>query len=88
MYDDHYWMSHIGDPAFQYHVALTRIWGLIALRLAMQTFSPLTSASNASALEQFLRELEQQNKVELRSFPVKRLQRSNRPIRESGQPPA
>src|SRR2546425_9976941 len=25
MYDDHYWMSHIGDPTFEYHVALTRI---------------------------------------------------------------
>src|SRR6266481_4626303 len=34
MYDDHYWMSHIGDPAFEYHVTLTRMWGLVALRLA------------------------------------------------------
>src|SRR5262249_39497031 len=34
MYDDHYWMEHIGDPTFEYHAALTRIWGLLALRLA------------------------------------------------------
>jgi len=73
MYDDHYWMSHIGDPAFEYHVALTRIWGLVALRLANADILPLTSASMLFALEQFLRELEQQNKAEQRRLPVKRL---------------
>jgi len=73
MYDDHYWMSHIGDPAFEYHVALTRIWGLVALRLANSDILPFDFGFNASALEQFLRELEQQNKIEQRSLPVKRL---------------
>jgi len=73
MYDDHYWMSHIGDPAFEYHVALTRIWGLVALRLANADILPFDFGFNASALGQFLRELEQQNKVERRRLPVKRL---------------
>ncbi len=31
-YDDHYWMTQIGDPRFEYHVALTQIWGLPAHR--------------------------------------------------------
>jgi N-acetylated-alpha-linked acidic dipeptidase len=72
MYDDHYWMSHIGDPAFEYHVALTRIWGLVALRLANSDILPFDFGFNASALEQFLRELEHKNKIDSR-LRLKRL---------------
>jgi N-acetylated-alpha-linked acidic dipeptidase len=73
MYDDHYWMLHIGDPAFEYHVALTRIWGVVALRLANADLLPFDFGFNASALEQFLRELEQKNKIEQRRLSLKRL---------------
>src|SRR2546427_12468746 len=73
MYDDHYWMSHIGDPAFEYHVALSRIWGVVALRLANADLLPFDFGFNASALEQFLRELEQRNKIEPRRLALKRL---------------
>src|ERR1700674_5805954 len=73
MYDNHYWMSHIGDPTFEYHVTLTRMWGLVALRLASADILPFDFGFNASALEQFLRELEQKNKTEQRRLPVKRL---------------
>ncbi len=72
MYDDHYWMSHIGDPAFEYHVALTRIWGLVALRLANSDILPFDFGFNASALDQFLRELEHKNKIDSR-LRLKRL---------------
>jgi N-acetylated-alpha-linked acidic dipeptidase len=65
MYDDHYWMEHIGDPAFEYHVTLTRIWGLVALRLANADILPFDFGFNGAALEQFLRELEQKNKQQL-----------------------
>jgi N-acetylated-alpha-linked acidic dipeptidase len=64
MYDDHYWMSHVGDPTFEYHVTLTRIWGLVALRLANADILPFDFGFNASALELFLRELEQKNTLE------------------------
>ncbi len=73
MYDDHYWMTHIGDPAFEYHVALTRIWGLLALRLSNADVLPFDFGFNASALQQFLRELEQKNRIEQRHLPLKRL---------------
>ena len=66
MYDDHYWMEHIGDPAFEYHITLTRIWGLVALRLANADLLPFDFGANGAALEQFLRELEQQNKIDRR----------------------
>ena len=73
MYDDHYWMLHIGDPTFEYHAALTRIWGLVALRLANSDVLPFDFGANGAALEQFLRELEQKNKVEQRRLALKRL---------------
>jgi N-acetylated-alpha-linked acidic dipeptidase len=63
MYDDHYWMSHIGDPAFEYHVALTRIWGVVALRLANADILPFDFGANGAALADFLDELEQRNKL-------------------------
>src|ERR1700674_2736542 len=63
MYDNHYWMSHIGDPTFEYHVTLTRMWGLVALRLASADILPFDFGFNGSALEQFLRELEQKNNL-------------------------
>jgi len=73
MYDDHYWMAHIGDPAFEYHVALTRIWGVVALRLANADLLPFDFQFNAAALEIFLRELEQKNKVDPKRLALKRL---------------
>jgi N-acetylated-alpha-linked acidic dipeptidase len=63
MYDDHYWMAHIGDPTFEYHVALTRIWGIVALRLANADVLPFDFGFNGSILENFLHELEQNNKL-------------------------
>jgi N-acetylated-alpha-linked acidic dipeptidase len=73
MYDDHYWMSHIGDPTFEYHVALTRIWGVVALRLANADLLPFDFGFNAAALEQFLHELEQKSKGELKHLSLKHL---------------
>jgi len=66
-------MSHIGDPAFDYHVALTRIWGVVALRLANADLFPFDFGFNASALEQFLRELERKNKIESKRLTLKLL---------------
>ena len=73
MYDDHYWMAHIGDPSFEYHVALARIWGIVALRLANADVIPVDFGFNASQLERFLRELEQKNNIEPKLLSLKRL---------------
>ena len=72
MYDDHYWMSHIGDPAFEYHIALTRIWGVVGLRLANSDLLPFDFGANGGALEQFLGELEHKNKID-RHLHLKKL---------------
>ncbi|MGD0501812.1 MAG: transferrin receptor-like dimerization domain-containing protein [Steroidobacteraceae bacterium] len=57
-YDDHFWMTHLGDPQFAYHVALTRIWGVVALRLANAGILPFDFAANGAALRGFLADLE------------------------------
>ncbi len=64
MYDDHFWMSRVGDPAFEYHIALTRIWGIVTLRLANSDVLPFDFGANGSAMENFLQELERKNKID------------------------
>jgi N-acetylated-alpha-linked acidic dipeptidase len=34
IYDSFYWMEHFGDPTFEYHAALTKVWGLLTRELA------------------------------------------------------
>jgi len=41
VYDSFAWMDTEGDPGFHYHVAMSQIWGLVALRLAGTTNQPL-----------------------------------------------
>jgi N-acetylated-alpha-linked acidic dipeptidase len=57
-YDDHFWMERIGDPTFEYHVTLSRIWGLLALRLANSDLLPFDFGANGAAVWGFLRELD------------------------------
>ena len=73
MYDDHYWMENIGDPSFEYHVALTRIWGLVALRLGNADVLPYDFGFNGLALDHFLTELELRDKVDARKLKLKKL---------------
>ena len=73
MYDDHDWMETIGDPSFEYHAALTRVWGLVALRLANADVLPYDFGFNAIALDHFLTELELRNKVDPRKLKLKKL---------------
>src|SRR6516165_761483 len=73
MYDDHYWMEHIGDPAFEYHIALTNIWGLLALRLADADVLPYDFGFNGITLDHFLTELELRRKIDRRKVKLKKL---------------
>ena len=72
-YDDHYWMTHIGDPTFAYHTALTRIWGLVTLRLANADILPFDFAANGAALAGFLAELQHANKIDPARLSLMRL---------------
>jgi N-acetylated-alpha-linked acidic dipeptidase len=55
-YDSFYWMSHFGDPTFQYHVAAAQIWGTVAMRVADAAGLPFDYTSYASELREFVNE--------------------------------
>ena len=84
MYDDHYWMEHIGDPNFEYHVALTRIWGVTALRLANADVLPFDFGFNATALGDFLGELEKSNKIDAHKLKLKKLREGIAEFQKAG----
>jgi N-acetylated-alpha-linked acidic dipeptidase len=57
VYDNHHWVAKIGDPGFRYHVALTQLWGVAALRLAEAEVIPLDYVPYVSAIAEFAAEL-------------------------------
>src|SRR5439155_23840038 len=56
MYDNHAWMSKFGDPKFLYHAAMTRLWGVMALRLANADVLPMDYRGYADRLLEFVKE--------------------------------
>ncbi|HEY6045335.1 MAG TPA: transferrin receptor-like dimerization domain-containing protein, partial [Pyrinomonadaceae bacterium] len=55
-YDSFYWMTHFGDPNFQYHVAAAQIWGTVTLRMADSQALPLDYTDYATELRNFVDE--------------------------------
>lgn len=66
VYDNHNWVSRIGDPGFLYHEALVRLWGLAALRLASADTLPLDLPAYAAGLGEFLEDLQNGHAVLIR----------------------
>ncbi len=50
VYDNFYWMSHFGDPTFDYHAAMSRLWGVMAIRLANADILPFDLSAYADDL--------------------------------------
>ncbi len=50
VYDDYEWMAKSGDPGFQYHAAMSRLWGLLALRFANADLLPFDYSLYAQEL--------------------------------------
>lgn len=57
VYDNHRWVATIGDPGFRYHVALTQLWGIAALRLAEAEVVPLDYKPYVAAISDFASEV-------------------------------
>lgn len=47
-------MEKYGDPGFQYHVAMAKIWGLITLSLAEDIIVPFNASAYALGLQAYL----------------------------------
>jgi N-acetylated-alpha-linked acidic dipeptidase len=56
IYDNHHWVSRIGDPSFSYHVALVQVWGVLAMRLANADVLPLDYTTYAAKIREFIEE--------------------------------
>jgi N-acetylated-alpha-linked acidic dipeptidase len=65
MYDNHQWVSRIGDPGFRYHTAMTRLWAVMATRMANADALPLDYQPYAERVREFLADVE-------RRWPEKR----------------
>jgi N-acetylated-alpha-linked acidic dipeptidase len=58
MYDNHQWVSRIGDPGFKYHTAMTRLWAIMATRMANADLLPLDYRPYAARVEEFIKDVE------------------------------
>ncbi len=56
-YDDYYWINHIGDPGYRYHTLMSRLWGVLALRLANADALPFDFGFYGRDVGTFLTEL-------------------------------
>jgi N-acetylated-alpha-linked acidic dipeptidase len=56
VYDNHLWMQKFGDPGFVRHAAMSRLWGVMALRLANADIVPLDYRASADRIREFVRE--------------------------------
>jgi N-acetylated-alpha-linked acidic dipeptidase len=63
MYDDHFWMEHFGDPGFKYHIVISDLWGLLALRLANANVLPFDFTAYAANIRDFVNDLDHKRKV-------------------------
>jgi len=52
-----FWMDHFGDPTYQYHVALTQIWGLMALHLSSDRLLNMNAKPYAAFIAEHYRTL-------------------------------
>ncbi len=64
VYDNHRWMTRIGDPGFRYHRAMAQVWGVMALRLANADLLPMDYRPYAAQIGEFLEELARVDSIE------------------------
>lgn len=56
-FDDISWMEQVGDPTYEYHQTMVKLWGLLTLRLSSDIILPLYPMDYALAMKQYLDEL-------------------------------
>ena len=71
VYDNHRWVSQIGDPGFRYHVAMTQIWTTLAMRLAAADVLPFDYEEYGRTIEAFVDEVERRGPVNAAFVPLR-----------------
>ncbi|GAA0168860.1 metalloprotease [Lithospermum erythrorhizon] len=71
-FDSYDWMIRVGDPLFHRHVAVTGVWGLLALRLADDPILPFNYSTYAEELQVYASTMSNLlgNEISLRSIFV------------------
>ena len=72
MYDNFYWMNQFGDPGYRYHTLMSKVWGVLALRLANAEVLPFDFGFYGDNIRQFVAEL-QKHKDAKKQFDFKPL---------------
>ena len=54
VYDNHYWMTHFGDPGMKYTAALVKIWAHMIIDLACRPVLPLDYETYARELRSYV----------------------------------
>ncbi len=65
IYDNHNWVARIGDPGFRYHTTMTRLWAVMAARLANADVLPFEYRAYAARVGEFITEVERGSGVTL-----------------------
>ncbi|MCC7416592.1 MAG: M28 family metallopeptidase [Acidobacteria bacterium] len=71
-YDTHRFVQRFGDPGFRYQLAMTRLWGLIALRLANADLLPFDYRPYAARVREFIEEVRSSQPPHRASLPLLR----------------
>lgn len=57
-YDSEYWMDKFGDPTWEYHVAIAKIWALMAAKLIETPIIPLNVTDYSKGLHRYFESIE------------------------------
>ncbi|KAJ7555764.1 hypothetical protein O6H91_05G054000 [Diphasiastrum complanatum] len=60
LYDNYHWMENFGDTFFRRHVAVSSIWGLLALRLADDAVLPFDYTTYGYELQVYVKKIEEE----------------------------
>lgn len=61
-YDSIDWMERFGDPSFQYHATIAKLWGLVAARLVETPVLQLNASEYSIGLERYVSSVKQKAK--------------------------
>lgn len=76
LYDSFHWMEKFGDPTFNYHTNLAKVWGLMAIRLSTMAKLPFEYKNYGQQIESFIADLEQNAKEKGLKLNLKDLQQA------------
>jgi len=57
-YDSFYWYTHFGDPTFEYHGIMAKVFGLTGLRFADDPILPFNFVEYASAVQTYIQAIQ------------------------------